>query len=264
MPGPRLATRSTSRLPHFGHNLGGETKADRNSGSHHPPADWIRRATSNSSQPLTVVARVTSEGPEKDPAQEPTGDEHQTERKQEHQRTFEDCHSPSGKNEDRNQEEDQPQEVFNWIWGTSRHDWEAEDACPENPWRPFFVQCNQDGRSFTLPRPDRSRRREEAVEGVPSLKCEETSLKPESCLVTSSATNGVATSSSPFQSLSHGDEDIATPESFPKGALSICAEPRPAFLVGSLCLPCDGVISHARFAQDAKTQSSEEGSFRSP
>jgi len=30
--------------------------------------------------------------------------------------------------------------------------------------------------------------------------------------------NGVATSSSPFQGLSRGDEDIAAPKRFPKGA----------------------------------------------
>jgi len=127
MPGPRLATLSTSGLPHFGHSFGGETKADRNSGSHHPPADWIRRATSRSSsssmrccaassragpqvflQRLALAGRRTSQGLEKNPAEEPAGDEHQTKGKQERQRAFEDCHSPSGKNEDRNQEEDQP------------------------------------------------------------------------------------------------------------------------------------------------------------
>jgi|GEM_PF-6200676 len=101
MPGPRLATRSTSGLPHFGHSLGGETKADRNSGSH--------------------------------------------------QRTLEKRRSPTGKDEDRNQEEDQLEDFLAWIWGTSRHDWEAKHARPENPWRPFFVQGTQDVRSFTLP-----------------------------------------------------------------------------------------------------------------
>ncbi len=150
MPGPRLATRSTSGLPHFGHSLGGETKADRNSGSHHPPADWIRRATSNSLQRLALIAGPASPGLEKDPAQEP--DEHQqTEGNQDCQRTFEKRRSPTGKDEDRNQEKDQPQDLLAWICGTSRHDWEAEDACPENPWRPFFVQRSHDGRSFTLP-----------------------------------------------------------------------------------------------------------------
>ena len=37
--------------------------------------------------------------------------------------------------------------------------------------------------------------------------------------------NGVATSSSPFQSLLQGDEDIASPQPFPKGAASRCARP---------------------------------------
>jgi hypothetical protein len=161
MPGPRLATLSTSGLPHFGHSFGGETKADRNSGSHHPPADWIRRATSRSSsssmrccaassragpqvflQRLTVVAGPASPGLEKDPAQEP--DEHQqTEGNQNRQRTFEERSSPTGKDEDRNQEEDQPQDFLAWICGTSRHDWDTEDAYPGNLWRPFFVQASQ-------------------------------------------------------------------------------------------------------------------------
>lgn len=45
---------------------------------------------------------------------------------------------------------------------------------------------------------------------------------------TAPAWNGVPTSSSPFQSLSQGDEDIASPKPFPKGAVSECArfEPR--------------------------------------
>ena len=36
-------------------------------------------------------------------------------------------------------------------------------------------------------------------------------------LDTTPACNGVVTSSSPFQRHSHGDQDIAPPESFPKG-----------------------------------------------
>jgi hypothetical protein len=38
--------------------------------------------------------------------------------------------------------------------------------------------------------------------------------------------NGVATSSSPFQSHSHGDEDIAAPNPFQMGAMSRCAPHR--------------------------------------
>jgi hypothetical protein len=46
------------------------------------------------------------------------------------------------------------------------------------------------------------------------------------------ATNGVATSSSPFQTLSEGDEDIAAPKPFQRGAVSkgspICGPPFPS------------------------------------
>ena len=42
---------------------------------------------------------------------------------------------------------------------------------------------------------------------------------------TAPAQNGVATSSSPFQSLYQGDEDIASPSPFPKGAVSGCVHP---------------------------------------
>jgi hypothetical protein len=96
-----------------------------------------------------VVARLASPGLEKDPAKEPDEGE-QTEENHDGHRALEKRRSPTGKDEDRNQEEDQPQDFLAWICGTSRHDWEAEDACPENPWRPFFVQRNKDGRSFTL------------------------------------------------------------------------------------------------------------------
>ena len=40
---------------------------------------------------------------------------------------------------------------------------------------------------------------------------------------TAPACNGVATSSSPFQSHSEGDEDIAAPNPFQKGAVSECS-----------------------------------------
>jgi hypothetical protein len=47
------------------------------------------------------------------------------------------------------------------------------------------------------------------------------------------ASNGVATSSSPFQNHSQGDEDIASPKPFPKG--------------GSVSMPCETKIFEARF-----------------
>ena len=57
-------------------------------------------------------------------------------------------------------------------------------------------------------------------------------------LDTTPAPNGVATSSSPFRSLSHGDEDIAAPKHFPQGASQ---DGPDGFPPGEGTRPSDGV-----------------------
>jgi hypothetical protein len=61
----------------------------------------------------------------------------------------------------------------------------------------------------------------DALEGDGYLR--QCTLSPPDPGDTNPAWNGVATSSSPFQSQSQGDEDIAAPNAFPKGAVSRCA-----------------------------------------